>query len=165
MRTVFGITIVGALALGGCAQQQQSPGAPSASMAIASSQGAPSAVTPAASSKQIVFASTNAAGAGGPLTPFGFWIWCIGAGTVPYTGNCTGSMYFYGTTPPKPVADSASPLIVGESATVHVAATDGSFQCDLTGPVGKRVAVSVTCNTGPRTGNDTMPNSNVVVTP
>ena len=116
-------------------------------------------------STQIIFSSTNSAGSGGPLTPFGFWIWCFGAGSVPYTGQCTGAMYFYGTEPPQPVNDSASPVLNDGSATVYVQATNGSFECSLTGPVGKRVTVSVHCTSGPRTGTDTMPDSNVVEAP
>jgi len=161
MRRVLLITIVGAFALGGCTQQPS--GAPTAPTAIVSSQGMSTAST--ATSRQIIFSSTNSAGAGGPLTPFGFWIWCFGAGSVPYTGECTGTMYFYGAATPKPIDNSALPVIGANSATVHVAATDGSFQCDLTGPVGKGVTVTVTCNTGPRTGTDTMPDSNVIVKP
>jgi hypothetical protein len=114
--------------------------------------------------RQVIFSSTNSAGSGGPLTPFGFWIWCFATGSVPYTGECTGFMYFYGTKD-SPVDNSAAPSIGTTSATIHVQATDGSFQCDLTGPIGKGVTVTVTCNSGPRTGTDTMPNSAVVVEP
>jgi len=162
MRRAIAIMIGGAFAMGGCTQQSSS--VPTGPTAITGSQSAAVSAT-SATSKQIIFDSTNAAGAGGPLTPFGFWIWCFGAGSVPYTGECTGSMYFYGAATPKPVDNSAPPVIGAGSATVHVTATDGSFQCDLTGPVGKGVTVTVTCSTGPRTGTDTMPNSHVSVTP
>jgi hypothetical protein len=165
MRVVLAITIVGVFAMGGCTQQ--SSGVPNAPTAIAGSQ-ATATVLPASAStsKQIVLASTNSAGAGGSLTPFGFWIWCFGVGTVPYTGQCTGSMYFYGAEPPKPVNDTAPPTIVGGVVDVFVAATDGSFTCALTGPVGKKVDVTVKCtNASIRPGTDTMPDSNVSVAP
>ncbi len=126
---------------------------------------APAAALAQAPPTQVIFASTNSAGGGGDLTPFGFWVWCFlpGSGS-PYAGECRGTMYFYGTTL-KPVEDSAPPTIVSSTATIHVQATDTSFQCTLTGTIGTKVPVSVNCPTGLRTGADTMPNANVAMAP
>ncbi len=129
-----------------------------------------SLITPAAAlaqapPTQVIFASTNSAGGGGSLNPFGFWVWCFLTGTdQPYAGECAGTMYFYPITV-KPVDVFAVPTVVGSTATIHVQATDASFQCDLSGTIGTKVTVSVTCPTGPRTSTDSMPNANVVVKP
>ncbi len=119
------------------------------------------------SNVQIVFSSTSSAGGMGPLTPFGFWIWCLASSnTGPYAGECKGTMYFYGTVlSPVEEDKSISPTAVaGPPAEIHVAATNGVFRCSLTGNIGSPVTVTVMC-VGPRTGTDTMPASVVTVTP
>jgi len=52
----------------------------------------------AAASQQIIFSGTGVFtddDAPRPITPFGFWIWCEGASSNPYQGECNGAMYFY----------------------------------------------------------------------
>lgn len=82
-----------------------------------------------------------------PITPFGFWIWCEGASSNPYQGECNGAMYFYALGITKHVSGTATGT--GRVFTMNVGSNDGSVNCSLTNstPVlsGPSNLVTVTC--------------------
>ncbi len=125
----------------------------------------------ASGAQQIVFSaqnppSTGSFTSGSVTTPFGFWIWCEGASTNPYTGRCGGAMYFYGLAIVRGVQDFAAPTFGTSAVTLHVQSGDGAVHCDLTGPLspssGPTNTISVTCMKP--SGSGTASNAEVQIT-
>jgi hypothetical protein len=107
-----------------------------------------------ANATQIVFSATAATfDYATPPTngdnAFGFWIWCSGpSGTTPYTGQCQGSMYFYGLSPAtQPVQGTVSEVSGVYQMTVW--SPNSVYSCQLTNgaPIvrGPKNTVSVLC--------------------
>jgi len=116
----------------------------------------------AAASQQIIFSGTGVFtddDAPRPITPFGFWIWCEGASTNPYQGECNGAMYFYAFGITKGVFGSVSGG--GHQFTMTVHSADGVIACTLkNGPTvvsGPGNMVTATC-TAPSQVVDTADN-------
>jgi hypothetical protein len=116
---------------------------------------APNANAQSPNSTQIVFSVTAATFdyATPPASgdnAFGFWIWCSGpSGTTPYTGQCQGSMYFYGLSPAtQPVQGTASAVSPGVYQ-MTVWSPNSVYSCQLTNgtPIvrGPKNTVSVSC--------------------
>lgn len=128
-----------------------------------------------AAGTEIVFSATAEPGSfGGSGDPhYGFWIWCEAAGTTPYQGTCTGSMYFYAIEPfTEHVTGNVS--LAGQMATITVESSGTapeSIACtliNLTATPGPTNTVMVTCtNTtgkpGPSGTATTLPNVIVAI--
>ena len=103
----------------------------------------------AAASQQVIFSGTGVfADGAAPITPFGFWIWCEGASTNPYKGECNGAMYFYAFGITKGVFGKVSGS--GPQFTMNVQSSDGVVACSLqNGPTvvsGPGNMVTATCS-------------------
>ncbi len=111
----------------------------------------------ASSSVQIVLsAQIPSSTTTGNLGPTGFWIWCEGASTNPYKGQCSGSMYFYDLGLVKAVFDSAPPVVTSNLVTVSVASSDAKIMCTLSASLpatsGSTNTISETCTAPARSG-------------
>lgn len=103
---------------------------------------------------------------------FGFWIWCSGpSSSTPYSGECQGSMYFYGiSTSTLPVDGTATEVNAGEKQYTMTVWTPSSakqqWACTLTNETappqkGPNNTIDVSCSS-PQ-GTATVTGANVSV--
>jgi hypothetical protein len=106
----------------------------------------------AQSSEQVVFSGTGATNVG----PFGNWIWCEADSTNPYSGACSGSIYFYAQHLTKHVSGHIEEPSEGRY-TMIVASADHSIVCQLHNPNeavrGPHNTVTIACSAPAASGS------------